>query len=321
MLRKRILSAGRRVPCGSTFEYCRTRQAHNHDSRFDNESFIHRFPSNLETFTAGSGTGVIVPRRKPGGSFPYCNRNLPCCCVLSTRTSPKQTNMPNAKSILLCAVLAAIGTSINAQGRSSLFIKGMIRSETHQFDVTNGPDRWLGEFTETNTNRGAGLGYRRAVNSRFFLSTGIDYWNYRTRIRRMMNLRVFDDYTKPLYGVTDTRYHLLGLPFAADFAVFNGKRSMLLLGTAFTFNFTFSQTYRVVPAETFDRFYFFGVNNTVSIAYEANLSNKMYIQLRPFLNTFETWRKDTATSENSKHYWKSGFNSFGASLSIGYHLK
>jgi hypothetical protein len=229
--------------------------------------------------------------------------------------------MLNAKSILLCGLLAATGTLVNAQGRSSLFIKGMIRSETHKFDVTNGPIRWQGEFTETNTNRGAGLGYRKAINNRVFLSSGIDYSNYRTRILRMMDQRVFGDYTKMFFGVTDTRYHLLGLPVAADFAVLNGKRSKLLLGTAFTFNFTFSQAYRVVPVETFDRFYFFGVNNTVSLAYEASLSNKMYFQLRPFLTTFETWRKDAATSEDQRHSWKSGFNSFGASMSIGYHLK
>ncbi len=226
------------------------------------------------------------------------------------------------KQLLVTLVVVCTTIICQAQKKSALLFNTTVRDEWHEFNVDYGPPSTRGAHKDQNVNFGLSITYNKNLINRIYGSIGIGYIQYKSKILRVYNRKFWDDLTALLHYTNDTRYNIISLPVGIDYEFPSSNKLNIRLGTALNFNFSISQKYGMKDdqIDKISRFYFFGVSNQVALAFRQNFSKNKFLELRPFLNVFETWKKDEILYENQNEYHNMNFNALGANLSFGIHF-
>ena len=207
------------------------------------------------------------------------------------------------------------------QERPFITIGAMVGQQQHRSEVNYGPPSSQGKFEESNVMFGVKSKFNLQLYSNLYSNIGIGILQYKSNIRRVYNRRFWDDYTAIINYTYNTRYNLLNLPYGIDYAFIKNQKFSMLVGSALDLNFSFSQRYaQRGRSDRIFRMYFFGLSNQVSIAFRKHTSNGKFLELRPFLTTFETWRKDEILFENQNEFHQTNFSAFGLNFSYGFRL-
>lgn len=223
-------------------------------------------------------------------------------------------------SKLIVAILVLHHTSVSySQKKSAIIFKSDFHHEYHIFSVDFGPPSTRGDHKDQNTTFGLGINYNKELSKCFSTTLGINFLNYKSKIKRVYDRKFWNDLTAILNYTDKTKYNFLSLPIGFDYLIKTDNRLRILVGTNLNFNFSFSQKYGVknVQIDKINRFYFLGFSNQISIAFQKKLSQKTFLEFRPYLYTFERWKKDRILFENQNEYHNLGLNALGFYMSLG----
>lgn len=227
------------------------------------------------------------------------------------------------KLFLVSLLLSMCMTVISQVPKTSdISFNVLLQQEQHKFNVSDGPPRTRGLHEDQNINFGIGIKYNKKLLNRLNGSIGLGYIQYKSKIFRIYDQSFWGDLTAILLYTNNTKYNLIRIPIGFDYHVWSRNNMKIILGSSLTFSYALSQKYGKKgeqPANIL-RPYFFGTSNQLSVAFRRGLLKRKFIELRPFLNTYETWRKDEILFENKKDFHKMNFNAFGVNVSYGIYL-